>query len=76
MVIFKEKFKARKEAGDDMPDSLNITIPPQLNDRVMFFDMVNNETMLVFCSHFGKTLLEERGSDLCIDGTFKVDGRF
>lgn len=67
-------FKARKEIGDDMLDSPNIQIPPQLREKVIFFDMVESgETMLVFCSAFGRRILEEYGNNICIDGTFKVN---
>lgn len=62
---------ARHEAGDHLLDAAHIEIPAHLNNKVILFDMVNDGTILVFCSEFGKMLLS-RGKNICIDGTFKV----
>lgn len=66
-------IQARQEIGDHLLDAPTISIPDRLSEKVIYFDLVGNDTMLVFCSMFAKRILADYGSTICIDGTFKVD---
>uniref|UniRef100_A0A914HNA6 Uncharacterized protein n=1 Tax=Globodera rostochiensis TaxID=31243 RepID=A0A914HNA6_GLORO len=63
--------KARNKTGDYLLDAPVIQIPARLLKKVIFFDLVGNDTMIVFCSPFGQHLLSDYGASICIDGTFK-----
>ena len=63
-------MKARREFGDHLLDGPTIGIPDQFKEKVIFFDLVGHDAMLVFCS-FGMQMLADFGDHVCIDGTFK-----
>uniref|UniRef100_A0A915N3X4 MULE transposase domain-containing protein n=1 Tax=Meloidogyne javanica TaxID=6303 RepID=A0A915N3X4_MELJA len=69
--IARHQIPSREQAGDYLLDASTISIPDNLKEKVVFFDMVEHDTMLVFCSSFGKQILVDYGKNICIDGTFK-----
>lgn len=70
-MIQRRKIKVGHVGLDVLP-TVNIAIPDQILNRVIYNQNIQGRKMLEFCSDFGLNVLRNYNNEIAVDGTFEV----